>query len=129
METSSRRALEPWRWVVVAVGFALLAAPAMFWDVPTWAVVPSLVALGLGALFAVSSVAYEVLRYAGAAYLLWLGVQLLRKPRTRIDVVAPGEATRAHQATVLSATRFFGFGAGIGESCDPSSPRRSATRS
>ena len=48
METSSRRALEPWRWVVVAVGFALLAAPAMFWDVPTWAVVPSLVALGLG---------------------------------------------------------------------------------
>ncbi|MGH8446273.1 MAG: LysE family translocator [Solimonas sp.] len=46
------------------------------------------VALGLGALFAVSTVAYEALRLAGVAYLLWLGMQLLLRPRTRIAVDA-----------------------------------------
>jgi threonine/homoserine/homoserine lactone efflux protein len=53
------------------------------------------VALGLGALFAVSTVAYEALRLAGAAYLLWLGAQLLLRPRTRIaiDAVAPKRGT------------------------------------
>lgn len=35
-------------------------------------------ACGLAALFAVSSLAFSVLKYAGAAYLVWLGVQMLR---------------------------------------------------
>lgn len=35
-------------------------------------------ALGLGALFAVSSTAFMVVKYAGAAYLIYLGVQALR---------------------------------------------------
>lgn len=33
---------------------------------------------GLAALFAVSSLAFTVVRYAGALYLVWLGVQMLR---------------------------------------------------
>jgi threonine/homoserine/homoserine lactone efflux protein len=33
---------------------------------------------GLAALFAVSSLAFAVIRYAGALYLVWLGVQMLR---------------------------------------------------
>jgi threonine/homoserine/homoserine lactone efflux protein len=39
------------------------------------------VALGLTALLAASSTAFTVLRWAGAVYLLWLGVGLLIRPR------------------------------------------------
>lgn len=37
-------------------------------------------ALGLAALFAVSSLAFTVVKWAGAAYLVWLGLQALRRP-------------------------------------------------
>jgi len=37
-------------------------------------------AVGLAALFAVSSLAFTVVKYAGALYLIWLGMQMLRKP-------------------------------------------------
>lgn len=43
-----------------------------------WAV---LVALGLGALLAASELAYTVLRWVGAAYLVWVGYGMLRNPR------------------------------------------------
>jgi len=43
-----------------------------------WATV---VAFGLGALIAVSELAYTILKYLGAAYLCWLGIQLLMHPR------------------------------------------------
>jgi len=36
--------------------------------------------LGLAALFAISSVAFTVVKYLGAVYLIWLGVQALRRP-------------------------------------------------
>jgi threonine/homoserine/homoserine lactone efflux protein len=39
------------------------------------------VAFGLGALLAASQLAYTVLRWIGAAYLLWVGYKLLRHPR------------------------------------------------
>lgn len=42
----------------------------------------ALVALGLGALLAVSELAYTVLKVCGAAYLSWLGLQLLIRPRS-----------------------------------------------
>jgi threonine/homoserine/homoserine lactone efflux protein len=35
-------------------------------------------AVGLAALFAVSSLAFSIVKYAGAAYLVWLGVQAIR---------------------------------------------------
>ncbi|PXW21639.1 LysE family translocator [Pantoea sp. JKS000250] len=42
----------------------------------------TLVALGLGALLAVSEMAYTVLKVCGAVYLSWLGLQLLISPRS-----------------------------------------------
>jgi threonine/homoserine/homoserine lactone efflux protein len=47
-----------------------------------WAAV---VAFGLGALLAASELAYRVLKWIGAAYLVWLAVQLLRSGRTSIE--------------------------------------------
>jgi len=35
-------------------------------------------AVGLAALFAVSSLAFTIVKFAGAAYLVWLGVKVLR---------------------------------------------------
>ena len=40
-----------------------------------------IVAFGLGALLTVSTLAYTVLQWTGAAYLLWLGLDLLLNPR------------------------------------------------
>jgi threonine/homoserine/homoserine lactone efflux protein len=39
------------------------------------------VAFGLGALVAVSELAYNLLKYCGAAYLAWLGLNMLLRPR------------------------------------------------
>jgi len=52
----------------------------------------AMVALGIGALIAASPVAFEVLKWAGCAYLVWLGVNLILKPRDRFDVAAAAEA-------------------------------------
>src|SRR3954469_18617960 len=54
----------------------------------------AIVALGLGALLAASRLAYTILRYVGAAYLVWLGVQLLLSPRTAV-----GEAVQRPPAS------------------------------
>ncbi|HEV7383869.1 MAG TPA: LysE family translocator, partial [Phenylobacterium sp.] len=44
------------------------------------------VALGLGALLAASSLAFTVLKWAGAAYLVWLGLNLILKPRDKFEL-------------------------------------------
>jgi threonine/homoserine/homoserine lactone efflux protein len=48
------------------------------------------VTLGLGALLAASQLAFAVLKWAGALYLLWLGVNLLFKPRSRLRLQPAG---------------------------------------
>jgi threonine/homoserine/homoserine lactone efflux protein len=50
------------------------------------------VALGMGALLSASSLAYTMLKWAGAAYLAWLGIKLLLKPRSAFDLSAPTAA-------------------------------------
>jgi RhtB (resistance to homoserine/threonine) family protein len=52
------------------------------------------VALGLGILLKASEFAYTILRWVGAAYLLWLGVQLIRSKRDEFGagVAAAGAA-------------------------------------
>lgn len=43
------------------------------------------VSIGLGALLAASRLAYTIIRWAGAAYLLWTGFKLLVHPRQEFD--------------------------------------------
>jgi threonine/homoserine/homoserine lactone efflux protein len=45
--------------------------------------------LGLAALFAVSALAFTVVKYAGALYLIYLGIQSLRAPAAPVDAVRP----------------------------------------
>ena len=48
--------------------------------------------IGLAALFAASSLAFTVVRWAGAAYLIWLGIQALRQPATAAAGAPPAPA-------------------------------------
>ncbi|THD82540.1 MAG: LysE family translocator [Phenylobacterium sp.] len=54
----------------------------------------AIVALGLGALLTASEVAFQVLKWAGAAYLVWLGLQLILKPRSRFELAGGAPAAR-----------------------------------
>jgi threonine/homoserine/homoserine lactone efflux protein len=47
--------------------------------------------LGLAALFAISSFAFTIVKYAGALYLIWLGIQALRAPPAKVETERPPE--------------------------------------
>ncbi|MBS1143927.1 MAG: homoserine/homoserine lactone efflux protein [Proteobacteria bacterium] len=47
-----------------------------------------IVALGLGALLAASETAFSLVKFVGAAYLVWLGIQKWRAPPTPVDEAA-----------------------------------------
>jgi threonine/homoserine/homoserine lactone efflux protein len=61
---------------------AALAALGVVLGCLTWG---GAVALGLGAVLAASQLAFTILKWAGALYLVWLGLNLLFKPRSRFD--------------------------------------------
>ena len=48
--------------------------------------------LGLAALFAISSLAFTIVKYAGAFYLVYLGVQALRAPARELGAAPPPPA-------------------------------------
>ena len=75
----------------------------------------AVVALGLGSLLMVSTLAYDALRYAGAAYLFWLGARLLwnARPGSRGAAMASAtaqEAPRTAPAAADSPLRWFARG-------------------
>lgn len=68
---------------------AALAALGVIAGCLVWGVA---VALGLGVVLEASDLAFNVIRWAGAAYLVWLGVGLILRPRERFEIagdVAP----------------------------------------
>lgn len=59
-------------------------------------------AIGLAALFAVSSLAFSVVKYAGAAYLVYLGIRALRAGRDNgVAAAVPGAQGRKAIATMF----------------------------
>lgn len=65
-------------------------------------------ALGVSALLAASATAFTVLKWAGAAYLLWIGARLLlaRAPQASVDLA---EIARAQPALPLRSVFLGGF--------------------
>ena len=52
------------------------------------------VSIGLGAILAASEMAFQILKWIGVIYLLYLGIQLLRtKPESKHDVLQEGTST------------------------------------
>ncbi len=80
---------------------------------------------GLGALLATSAAAFAALKWAGAAYLVWLGVRLWRAP-VEAGAAPPSDARRAlRQAFVVTALNPKGiafFVAFVPQFLDPSLP-------
>ena len=52
------------------------------------------VGFGLGALLAASRLAYDLLTWAGAAYLAWLGLNLILRPRGGFEAAGPSARAR-----------------------------------
>jgi threonine/homoserine/homoserine lactone efflux protein len=71
----------PKRAILAAVG---ISAGCLIWG--------AAVALGLGALLQASQVAFTVLKWAGAAYLVWLGLNLILKPREQFEAATSSGA-------------------------------------
>lgn len=63
----------------------------------------AMLAFGLGALLAVSELAYNLLKWCGAAYLAWLGAQMLLRPRQKM-----GEADFSRGTQNWFMRGFFG---------------------
>jgi threonine/homoserine/homoserine lactone efflux protein len=68
---------------------AMVAASGIVSGLLVWGLA---VALGLSVLLAASQLAYDLLRWAGAAYLAWLGLNLIFRPRLRFDLAAAAGA-------------------------------------
>ncbi|PWS38450.1 lysine transporter LysE [Falsiroseomonas bella] len=85
----------------------------------------SLSLAGMGALLAASATAFTALKWAGAAYLIWLGVKLWRAP---VDAAAApplpaGRAMReAYVVTALNPKSIVFFVAFVPQFLDPARP-------
>jgi threonine/homoserine/homoserine lactone efflux protein len=73
--------------------------------------------LGLSALLATVSLAFEIVKWIGAAYLIWLGIQLWRAPVAGLDArpgqrrTAPRAIAQAFVAHLLNPKGILFFGA------------------
>jgi RhtB (resistance to homoserine/threonine) family protein len=81
---------------------AVLAAAGICSGCLIWA---TAVSFGLGALLMASQLAFSIVKWAGAAYLLYLGIKLLLRPRDRFDTGNEGGNGGAMQAKAGQAFR------------------------
>lgn len=109
--------LTPGMDTALIVRTAALGAPRRAWGVVagiqagtlTWGVLTS---AGITALLTASRPAYEVLRWAGVAYLLWMGISLLRRagrPTDEPDVDDEGPGWRRGLLTNLLNPKMGAF--------------------
>ena len=59
-------------------------------------------ALGLSAILAASAVAFHTVKYAGAAYLVWLGIRMIRTRNAEMTVEAAEPSTGAFRQGILT---------------------------
>lgn len=59
--------------------------------------------LGLGLILSASATAFTILKVAGAAYLIWIGIKILRNARGAQDVSAPQTPIALRQAFLREA--------------------------
>ena len=85
-----------------------------------------LVGIGLGTLFSRSILAFEVLKWAGAAYLIWLGIQQWRAPPLQLKPSADTPFPRRSQlfrqglfAAVSNPKALLFYGAFLPQFLDP----------
>lgn len=65
-----------------------------------FAVMIAIAGLGMGAVLVASELAFDVIKYIGAAYLVWIGVRLLRAPTPTAQVQAHEVAPPSMRALV-----------------------------
>lgn len=61
----------------------------------------AIVAAGLGALLAASATAFEIVKWLGAAYLVWLGIEQWRARVSPVAATLPGDAHATRRRLVL----------------------------
>ncbi|HET8925494.1 MAG TPA: LysE family translocator [Candidatus Acidoferrum sp.] len=59
-------------------------------------------ALGLSAVLAASAVAFHTVKYAGAAYLVWLGIRMIRIRNAEIPAESSGQSDRSFRQGILT---------------------------
>jgi threonine/homoserine/homoserine lactone efflux protein len=87
------------------------------------AIVIGIVAIGLTSLMATMGYWFDWVRFAGAAYLVWLGIKLIRNPAEGLDAKAPslprgGFFTQALLVTLSNPKVLVFFGAFIPQFVD-----------
>src|SRR5713101_5434625 len=59
-------------------------------------------ALGISAILAASAVAFHAVKYAGAAYLVWLGIRIIRTRNAEMPVESAGPSNGAFRQGILT---------------------------
>jgi threonine/homoserine/homoserine lactone efflux protein len=59
-------------------------------------------ALGVSAILAASAVAFHTVKYAGAAYLVWLGIRMIRARNAELAVATSGPSQGAFRQGILT---------------------------
>lgn len=87
-----------------------------------------IVALGLGALLATSEVAFSAIKFLGAGYLVWLGIQKWRSPIVPLDADVPAIPRKGAflQGVLVNLTNpkaMIFIGALVPQFVDPAQPQ------